>query len=54
MNPARSFGPAVVQNVWTNHWLYWIGPISGAFFAAILYKFILKPRSIVKNDLNDD
>ena len=44
MNPARSFGPAVVTNQWKNHWVYWIGPISGGISAGILYKFILTQR----------
>ncbi|MFN2385829.1 MAG: MIP family channel protein [Thermoanaerobaculia bacterium] len=37
MNPARAFGPAVVAGYWSNHWVYWIGPLLGAGIAALLY-----------------
>jgi MIP family channel proteins len=39
LNPARSFGPALVAMHWTNphHLIYWIGPLLGGGFAAALY-----------------
>lgn len=37
MNPAVSFGPAVVSWSWSNHWVYWVGPFIGAGIAAIIY-----------------
>ncbi len=37
MNPARTFGPALVGNVWAAHWVYWVGPLAGGGLAALLY-----------------
>jgi aquaporin TIP len=41
MNPARSFGPALVMGHWEWHWLYWLAPIVGACVAAVLYHSFL-------------
>jgi aquaporin TIP len=44
MNPARQFGPAVVQQDFSNWWIYWVGPIIGGVIAAIVYKTLWLPR----------
>jgi len=40
MNPARSFGPAIVHGCWQNHWVYWAGPIVGSSIAAVIAQII--------------
>ncbi len=44
MNPARSFGPALVQMDWANHWVYWAGPLGGGAMAAWVYALLLQKR----------
>ena len=41
MNPARSFGPAVMRNSWEDHYVYWVGPIAGSVFSTIMYGLFL-------------
>src|SRR5438132_1339164 len=44
MNPARAFGPAVVNVSLNGQAVYWIGPLLGAAVAAALWKAVLLPR----------
>jgi aquaporin TIP len=37
MNPARSFGPALVSGEFTGIWVYFLGPVIGGTVAALLY-----------------
>lgn len=40
INPARSFGPALVTGHWENHWVYWVAPLSGAFVGSFIYRVL--------------
>jgi len=48
MNPARSFGPAVVTHAFEGQTAYWVGPILGGIVAALLYDrlFLRDPTPI--------
>ena len=41
MNPARAFGPALIQQDFADFWIWWVGPIVGAVAAALLYNNVL-------------
>ena len=45
MNPARSFGPALVNGTWLYHWIYWVGPISGALVGAVIYTLLIGSKT---------
>ena len=49
MNPARALGPMLVQNQWTDGWIWYIGPFLGGALAALAYEMlyltpVLRPR----------
>uniref|UniRef100_A0A1A8GIQ7 Aquaporin 1a, tandem duplicate 1 n=1 Tax=Nothobranchius korthausae TaxID=1143690 RepID=A0A1A8GIQ7_9TELE len=44
INPARSFGPALILSDFTDHWVYWVGPMCGGVAAALIYDFLLSPK----------
>ncbi len=45
MNPARAFGPALINVSLNGQAVYWIGPLLGAALAAALWKAVLLPRT---------
>lgn len=45
MNPARSLGPAAFSGNLSSIWIYILGPLLGAFIAALVYLLFTKMRS---------
>ncbi len=45
MNPARTFGPAIVGGHWAHHWIYWLGPLLGGALAGLLYSSLYLRRT---------
>lgn len=45
MNPARAFGPAVINWSLYGQPVYWAGPVLGAAVAGVVWKTLLLPRS---------
>jgi aquaporin Z len=44
LNTARSFGPALIGNRWTDFWVYIVGPPLGAILGWAIYAFVIKTR----------
>ena len=46
MNPARAIGTLIAggtatSSLWSQHWVYWVGPVVGAVFAAVFYDRVI-------------
>jgi aquaporin NIP len=46
MNPARSFGPALVSGTWSSFWVYAIGPVIGAAVGVFAYELVRGPKPL--------
>jgi len=46
LNPARTLGPAIAADIYSNLWVYFAGPPLGGIAAGLLWKYVLrvKPR----------
>lgn len=45
LNPARWFGPAAVTGAWDFSYVWIIGPLIGAAFAALAYRYLFLPEA---------
>lgn len=43
LNPARSFGPALYNMYWRNHWCFWVGPLMGGGLTGLFYRYVFDP-----------
>lgn len=48
VNPARSFGPAVISGVWQGWWIYWVGPLIGGLLAILVCNSLAKRIEVAK------
>jgi len=44
VNPARTFGPALVGNVWHSLWIYFAGPAAGAVIAWLVHTVVVRGK----------
>ena len=45
VNPARTFGPALISGFWEFHWLYWAAPILGGIIAGLIMNYVFVKKA---------
>ncbi|KAL0280365.1 UNVERIFIED_CONTAM: hypothetical protein PYX00_001677 [Menopon gallinae] len=40
LNPARTFGPSIINNNWELHWMYWVAPMLSAVVGTVAYRYL--------------
>ncbi|CAG5122229.1 unnamed protein product [Candidula unifasciata] len=51
MNPARSFGPAMILGDFEKNWIYWAGPMAGAVLGSLTYDWFFSSNPFEMNSL---
>jgi aquaporin Z len=51
VNPARTLGPAVVGNVWTGIWIYFLGPAVGGTIAWLVHTVVVRGDTNLRDDV---
>jgi MIP family channel proteins len=49
LNPARVFGPALASRHWTNHGVYWVGPLAGGAAGAAIHSLLFPQRHLPRS-----
>ena len=52
VNPARSFGTALVGNTWTDFWIYIVAPPAGAILGWLIFTVVIKGQMNLRDDLD--
>lgn len=50
VNPARTFGPALIGNEWKAAWIYYLAPPLGAILGYLAYALAVKGQTSFKDD----
>ena len=50
LNPARAFGPALISGYWTEHYVYWIGPLLGGGLGALFAAYVMQRKETGDED----
>jgi aquaporin Z len=53
VNPARTFGPAIVGNEWHGIWIYLFAPALGAVVAWLVHTVVVKGDTHLRDDLEE-
>lgn len=53
MNPALSFGPALVSGKWENYWVYIVGPVIGSLMAVVWHRLVLAKKLIFEREKSE-
>ncbi len=51
VNPARTFGPALIGNEWTGIWIYFVAPLLGAVLAWIVHRVVVEGDTNFSDDV---